>query len=343
MKMTKKMLVFSISLMAIFCLTQFTFTADASNKLNLKLQTHLIPADTDRVLKAYVEAVEALSGGQIKIKLFSGSTLVPMKDVLEGTGKGVIDMAMIAEGYWHKLIPVSEIAGMPFSFKNISEAKDFMVNRGFGDLLKEGYAKFNVYHIPYETYPVGLMTNKPINTVEDFKGMKLRAYGVMAEWLTEMGASTTYIPGGELYTALATGVVDGCHWGDAGPMYIMKFHEVLKNYMIPEPIMGAWNNLIVNMDLWKKLTPVQQKILEVSAMAMGSSLSTDNTRVLAETSLSKMVSDWNVKVNVVSDSEIEKMKAAAGVVWDKIAAKDPVNAKAIGMMKDYLKELGYIK
>jgi TRAP-type C4-dicarboxylate transport system substrate-binding protein len=342
MKMTKRFLVFALSLMMIFSVSQPAFAAGAK-KMTLKLQTHLIPADTKRVLQDYVDAVEALSGGQIKIKLFGGSSILPMKEVLSGVGNGVIDMAMIAEGYWHKLIPVSEVAGMPFSFKNISEAKDFMFKRGFGDLLKAGYAKHNVYHMAYETYPVGLMTNKPINSVADFKGMKLRAYGVMAEWLTQMGASTTYIPGGELYTALATGVVDGCHWGDAGPMYIMKFHEVLKNYMIPEPIMGAWNNLIVNMDLWKKLTPVQQHILEVSAMAMGSSLSTDSTRILAETSLSKMASDWKVKVNNVSDVEIEKMKAAAKVVWDKTAAKDPVNAKAIGMMKDYLKELGHIQ
>jgi TRAP-type C4-dicarboxylate transport system substrate-binding protein len=218
-----------------------------------------------------------------------------------------------------------------------------MYDRGFADILKQEYAKHNVYHMPYETYPVGLMTNKPIKKIDDIKGMKLRAYGVMAEWLTQMGASTTYIPGGELYTALATGVVDGAHWGDAGPMYIMKFHEVLKNYMLPEPIMGAWNNLIINMDVWKKLTPEQQRIIETAAEALGSSRSTDSTRILAETSLAKMVSDWNVKVNTVPESEVEKMKAAAMEVWDKTAKKDPLNAKVINMMKDFLKELGYIK
>ena len=291
----------------------------------------------------FVKTVNELSGGEIKIKLFAGSSIIPMKEVLDGVGTGSIKMAMIAEGYWHKIIPVSEVAGLPFMFQNISEAKTFMYDRGFADILKQEYAKHNVHHMPYETYPVGLMTNKPINKIDDIKGMKLRAYGVMAEWLTQMGASTTYIPGGELYTALATGVVDGAHWGDAGPMYIMKFHEVLKNYMLPEPIMGAWNNLIVNMDVWKKLTPAQQKMIETAAMAMGSSRSTDSTRILAETSLSKMVSKWNVKVNTLPEAEVEKMKAAAIVVWDKTAKKNPLNAKVINMMKDFLKELGYIK
>lgn len=317
--------------------------ADAPKKLTLKLQAHLIPDDTKRTMAAFADAVSAMSDGQIEIKLFGVGAIVPMQDVLNAVGARALDMALIAEGYWHKLIPVSEVAGLPFAFRDNAEAQQFMFRRGFGDMLKEGYAKHNVYHIPYETYPVTIMTKKPIVTAEDFKGMKIRGYGVMAEWLNAMGASTTFIPGGELYTALATGVVDGTHWGDAGPMYIMKFHEVLKNYMMPEPIMGGWNNLIINMDLWKGLTPVQQKIIETAAMGMGDFSSTVNTRVLSKTSLNKMVSDWGVKVNTVNDAEVAKMTKAAMEVWDKVAKKDPMNAKAIALQNDFLKELGHIK
>ena len=262
-----------------------------------------------------------------------------MKEVLEAVGNGALQMAEIAEGYWHEKIPVSEVAGMPFAFRTISEAKFFMLKKGFGDLLKQEYAKHNVYHIPYEPFPVGLMTNKAVKTAEDLKGLKLRAYGVMAQWLTEMGASTTYIPGGELYTALSTGVVDGAHWGDAGPMYIMKFQEVLKNYMLPEPIMGSWNNLIINMDVWNSMTPAQQQIIEVAAMAMGNNLSTDDTRIISEVALQKMATEWNVNINTIPPAELDKMQQAASKVWDKMAQKDPVSAKAIGMMKDFLKEV----
>ncbi len=343
MRMMKRCAATLIGIMMAFGAAGFSSAGDAPKPLVLKLQTHLIPSDTKRTMQGFVDAVEAMSNGQIKIKLFGGSSIVPMKEVLNTVGSGALDMALVAEGYWNKLIPVSEVAGLPFAFRNIWEAEYFMYNLGLADMLKKGYAKFNVYHLPYEAYPVGLMSKKPLLTVEDFKGQKFRAYGVMAEWLNQLGASTTYIPGGELYTALATGVVDGAHWGDAGPMYIMKFQEVLKNYMMPEPIMGGWNNLIINMDLWKRLTPVQQKIIETAAMGMGSFYSTDNTRIIAETSLRKMVSEWNVKVNTVPDAEVKKMTDAAMIVWDKVAQKDPENAKAIEKMKVFLKELGYIK
>jgi len=336
----------TLALVALMLLGMTTLgsAADAPKKMTLKLQTHLIPSDSDRVLGKFVTTVGELTDGQITIKLFPTNSIVPMGEVLDSVGSGAIEMAMIAEGYWHKLIPVSELAGgLPFAFRDISEAQHFMFDKGFGDLLKDGYAKHNVYHIPYEAYPVGLMTKNPVKKVEDLKGMKLRAYGVMSEWLTKLGATTTYIPGGELYTALATGVVDGAHWGDAGPMYVMKFHEVLKNYMKPEPIVGSWNNLIINMDIWKSLTPLQQKAIETAAMACGDFRSTENTRVLAQTSLNKMETEWGVKVNTLGPADIAAMTEAAKLVWEETAKKDPVNAKAVGMMKDFLRELGYLK
>ncbi len=313
-------------------------------KSKLKLQTHLIADDTKRVMSKFAESIAAMSGGQIEITLFPVGALVPMKDVLEAVGKGALDIALIAEGYWFKTVPVTEIAqGLPFSFRSLEEAKYFMFRKGLIDLVREDYAKHNVYFIPYETYPVGLMTKKPVRKMEDLKGMKLRAYGIMADWLTKMGVSPVFIPGGELYTALATGVVEGAHWGDAGPMYIMKLHEVLKNYMIPEPVQGAWNNLIVNGDLWKKLTPEQKAIIETAAMGCGTFYSYNETRLLSKRSLNDMVSRWGVKTNTLPEDEIEKMMRVSMVMWDDLAKKSPTNAKAISMLKDFLKELGYIK
>ena len=338
MRITKKWLVIIIGVMMVFGLAGMA----SAKSITLKLQSHLPPGDTHRSLDRFVNTVNEMSNGEIKIKLFPGSSIVPMKELLDSVGAGAIEIGYVAEGYWHKLIPVSEVAGLPFAFRNLWEAYDFMYNQGLAEALNKEYAKFNVYHLPYESYPVGIMSKKPIESAADFKGMKIRAYGVMAEWLTELGASTTYIPGGELYTALATGVVDGLHWGDAGPMYIMKFHEVLKNYMQPEPIQGAWNNLMINMDVWKKLTPKQQEIIKAAAMGEGYRATT-NTRMLAETSLKKMVSDWKVKVNTLSPGEVDKMTEAAQKVWDKVAKKDPLNAKMIDKMKTFLKELGYIK
>jgi TRAP-type C4-dicarboxylate transport system substrate-binding protein len=310
-------------------------------KFKLRLQSHLIPDDAKRGLNRYAEAVKAMSGGAIEISIFGVGAIVPMKETLEAVSSGTLDIAMYPEGFWYKTIPVSWVGqGIPFVFRDLEEAKYFMLKKGYLDLLREGYAKHNVHVIPYEAFTIGLMTKQPVNKAEDLKGMKLRAYGTMADWLGKLGASTVVIPGGELYTALATGVVSGAHWGDAGPMYIMKFHEVLKNYMKPEPAIGSWNNLIVNADLWKKFTPEQKAMMETTGIGCGL-MASNETRVICTKSLNDMVNKWQVKVSAPPEEEIQKMRKASLEMQAEVAPKDGLGAKAMALLSEYMKELGY--
>jgi TRAP-type C4-dicarboxylate transport system substrate-binding protein len=311
-------------------------------KLKLRLQTHLIPDDTKRVLTKFAEAVNVMSQGSVEVSLFGVGAIVPMKETLDAVGNGTLDMAMYPEGFWYKTIPVSEVGmGIPFVFRDLEEAKYFMLRRGYLDLLREAYAKHNVHVVPYEPFSIGLMTKQPVNKAEDLKGMKLRAYGTMADWLGKLGASTVVIPGGELYTALATGVVSGAHWGDAGPMYIMKFHEVLKNYMKPEPAIGSWNNLLVNTGVWKKLTPEQRAVIETAALGCGTAWAFNDTRITGLRSLNDMVNKWQVKVNTLPEEELQKMRKASLALQEEMAKKDALSAKAVALLREYMKEMGY--
>lgn len=326
----------------VFFLAGLCHAAEAP-KLKLKMQTFQLPDETKRNFAKFIELVKGLSNGQIEITLFPVGALVPAKEMLDAASKGSLDMAQVVEGYFVKVVPVSEIAaGIPFLFRDLDESKIFMWDKGFAQLLREGYAKQNLYHIPWETYPVGLMTKKPVKVVDDLKKMKVRSHGTMAELLGRAGASAVFIPGGELYTALATGVVDGGHWGDAGPMFAMKFHEVLKNYMVPEPIQGAWNSLVINMDLWKKITPEQRAIIEAAALA-GGEWSYNSTRYMGKIRLREMQEKWNVNVIALPEAEQEKMRKYSLEYQNELAKKDPLCAKGISMVRAFMKELGYEK
>ncbi|MBN2031671.1 MAG: TRAP transporter substrate-binding protein DctP [Deltaproteobacteria bacterium] len=343
MKKGRFVLATGLIVLLVLGMTGLSLAAEQA-KFKLRLQSHLIPDDAKRGLNRYAEAVKAMSGGAIEISIFGAGAIVPVKETLQAAGTGTLDIVMYPEGFWYKTIPVSWVGmGIPFVFRDLEEAKYFMLKKGYLELLREGYAKHNVHVIPYEPFSIGLMTKQPVNKAEDLKGMKLRAYGTMADWLGKLGASTVVIPGGELYTALATGVVSGAHWGDAGPMYIMKFHEVLKNYMRPEPAIGSWNNLIVNADLWKKFTPEQKAIMETTGIGCGL-MASNETRVICTKSLNDMVNNWQVKVNIPSEEELEKMRKPSLELQEHMAAtKDPLTVKAMGLLRDYMKELGYEK
>lgn len=303
------------------------------------------PEQMHRSLDKFVQEVSEMSGGKIKIKLFPVGTLVPMSQIMESVTNRVVDIASVPEGYWHKSVPVSIIGqGLPFAFKDNMESNYFMYHKGFVDLLRKGYEKQNIYVIPYEPYNTGLMTKRPVEKAADLKGMKLRGFGTMQKWLSNMGASTAAISGAELYTSLATGVVEGAHWGDAYPMYEMKFQEVLKNYMVPEPIIGSWNSLWINMDVWKKMTDEQKAIIESAARSAGGVHGFNDTRIRTKMALKDMQTKWGVHVNTIPEAEQEKMRAAGKKVWDEIAAnKDPLCKQAIDMLYSFLDEIAQVK
>lgn len=317
----------------------------ASKTINLRMQSHTPPEQAHRTFDAFVQEVSDMSGGTIKVTLYPVGALVPMKQILESVGNRVVDMATVPEGFWHKNVPVSIIgAGLPFAFKDNMESNYFMFHKGYLKLLRKGYEKQNIYVIPFEPYNTGLMTKKPVLKAEDLGGMKLRSFGTMQKWLTNMGASTVSISGAELYTSLATGVVEGGHWGDAFPMYEMKFHEVVKNYMIPEPIIGSWNSLWINMDVWKSLTKEQQAIIESAALSAGGVLTYNDTRTRTKIALKDMQENWGVNVNVLPDEEVVKMRKAAMKVWDEIGQDpDPLCKQAIDLLYEFLNEIGQVK
>lgn len=316
-----------------------------SGIVRLRMQSHSPPEQANRCYLKFIQQVSDMSGGKIKITLFPVNALVPTKLLLEAVGNRVVDMATVPEGFWHKSVPVSIIGqGLPFAFKDNMESIYFMYHKGFVELLRKAYKKQNIYVIPYESYNTGLMTKKPIRKAEDFKGLKLRAFGTMQKWLSNMGASTVSISGGELYTSLATGVVEGAHWGDAFPMYEMKFHEVLKNYMIREPIIGSWNSIWINMDVWKKLTKEHRAIIESAALSVGGVYTHNDTGVRTKMALKKMQVNWGVSANVVPNSEVLKMRKAAMKVWDEIANEgDPLSKEAINLLYDFLNDVGRVK
>jgi TRAP-type C4-dicarboxylate transport system substrate-binding protein len=124
-------------------------------------------------------------------------------------------------------------------------------------------------------------------------------------------------------------------------MFEMKFHEVLKNYMQPEPIIGSWNTLWVNMDVWKGLSDGQRNILETAALSAGGILTFNDTRARTKMALYEMQKNWAVAANGLPAAEIEKMRAAAMQVWDEIAEdKDPLCKEAIDLLYEFLDELG---
>ena len=95
--------------------------------------------------------------------------------------------------------------------------------------------KFGVIAFPCGIRPPEAFahSHKPIRTLDDFKGLKMRTVGAWAQILPGLGASVVSLPGGEVYQALERKVIDATEWATPGENVISGFHEIAKYIIVP--------------------------------------------------------------------------------------------------------------
>jgi TRAP-type mannitol/chloroaromatic compound transport system substrate-binding protein len=329
-----------------FCLagTAFAQQPSAQKVIKWKFQSHWPSGSTSfKPLKDFFDKeLTKLTDGRLQITLYPAAALVPTKEIFDSTRKGTIDGATASPIYWMGIIPITAIASnCPMTFQEPWEGLYFHYIMGFEDMMKEAHAKFNILYYTEKIYPTALISKKPIRKIEDFKGMKIRSSGAIASFLKDLGAATNLIPGEELFLALQTGVVEAAHWGAAGGALSMKFCEVAKYYIQPNLAMAGTDVIVINKEAFNALPKDLQATLDLAL----------RERVWRRTheyimdevdALNTMKRDYKVTVNTLPKEDQKKMVKVAMKQWDLAAGKDAPSAKAAGMLKEFLKKLGYI-
>ncbi len=344
--MQKKVLLFFLcTLVSLLFISSIVLAQPAGQKVfKWRFQSHWPAASASfKPLKDFFEQkVTKLTEGRLQITLYPAAALVPTKEIFDSCRKGTIEGATASPAYWMTIIPLAAVSGnCPMTFRTAKEGLHFHFNMGFEDMLKEAHLKHNILYYTEKIYPTAMIGKKPINKIEDFKGYKIRSSGAIADMLRELGASTSLIPGEEIYLALQTGVIDGTHWGAAQGALTMKFCEVAKYYIQPDLAMSGTDVIIINKDAFDSLPKDMQTKLDAALKERV--VERTNEYTLDEIkALEIMKKDYKVTVCTLPPADQKKMMAAAIKQWDKVAAKDAMAAKAIAMLKEYLKKLGHI-
>ncbi len=291
----------------------------------------------------FVRYVEKASNGRIKIQMFAGGQLVPNDQMLDACAEGTLDLAGGAGGYWSELIPVAAIeGGLPYALRTCTDVNTFFYQRGFLELCRKAYAKQGVYYLgPQMVDFAYMMADQPVRTLDDLKKLKFRAVPNIGKMLGKAGVSAVYMNAEEVYMAISTGTLDGVIYGGAVAADSMSFQEVAPYYMTP-PISPAIQDLIIGMKTWKSLPEDLQNVLEIATQAQNMYLQTINWDLEFQTR-QEMIQKDGLKVVKMSDDLIDTLTGHAKVLWDDVAKKDETAAEGIRMLKDYLREVGYIK
>ncbi|MEO1194011.1 MAG: TRAP transporter substrate-binding protein [Pseudomonadota bacterium] len=219
----------------------------------------------------YVKFVEAMTDGQITIKLSAAGELVGPFEVFDAVGSGAADIyhapSLFLFSKWQAAAFFSVI---PFGL-TATEQCAWMYHGGGQELQNEAYAQlFNLkaYTCGQTGVQMAGWFNKEVNSLEDFRGVTMRIPGLGGEVMRRAGASAVMIAPQEIFQSLQTGAIDAtelcCAWLDAGN----GFHQHAKYYYTPgwqEP--NTAGEIGINLELFEELSPQHQAVMEHAAQA----------------------------------------------------------------------------
>jgi len=176
--------------------------------------------------------VEEMSNGQMKITVYGAGEQVPAFGVFDAVSSGSHQMGHSGGYFWKGKAPAAQFfTGVPFGLT--ADEINAWTNRGGGlELWREVYEPFNIYPIPAGNTGTQMFGwfNKEINSLDDIKGLKMRIPGIGGEVLKRAGGIPVTLPGGELFTALQTGVIDATEWVGPYNDLTFGFHQAAKYY-----------------------------------------------------------------------------------------------------------------
>jgi TRAP-type mannitol/chloroaromatic compound transport system substrate-binding protein len=300
------------------------------------------PSYADSLL-VIVEDVKKNTNGRLIIEPFPARSLVPSKEVFNAVKRGVLPMGQSSPAYMRDQIPIANFAaGLPYSFKEVWEAAYFHKRLGFEQMMKDEAAKHGLAYYTDKVYPTELVLKKPVKSFDDFKGLKIRSSGALKVYFTSIGAAAAYITGAEVYPSLASGVVDAAHWGAAQGANKMGFYDIAKYHMKPAFNIAGTDAWIVNKKALNKLPKDIRDIFE-NTMEKHFWMRTNQYIFQESTTLAMVQKEKNVKVITLPPAEQEKMTQAAMAFWEEVGKKGPEAAKALKIMKDFLRKMGHIQ
>ena len=261
------MKVLKTTLAALLATAALAGAASAECEITLRSSdTHPDGYPTVEGVKAMAAEVKEKTQGRICIEVFPSSQLGEEKDTIEQTQFGVIDMVRASFGSFNDIVPVTQTLSLPYLFTS-PEHQHAVMDGPIGEEIAEDFAERDLIALAY--YDGGARnfynSQKPIQTVEDLKGMKFRVMqnDVFVDMMAALGANATPMPYGEVYSSIQTGVIDGAEnnfpsYDSSGHAEVAKYFTLDQHLMVPELV-------AVSKATWDKLSPEDQEIMRTAA------------------------------------------------------------------------------
>lgn len=290
--------------------------------------THPDGYPTVEGVKYFGELIKERTAGRYSVEVYHSAQLGEEKDTIEQVRSGVIELNRVSMAPFNGTVKESIVPALPYVFRSEDHMHKVM-DGAIGEQIAKAFEGAGLVVLAY--YDAGARSfynsKKPINTVEDMKGMKFRVIqsDIFVDMTNALGANATPMPYGEVYSSIETGVIDGAEnnypsYDTAKHVEVAKFYSLDEHTILPEVF-------VMNKVAFDKLTPEDQALFK---QAGKDSIAKQRELWAAKTAESKA----NVEKIGAQINEVEKQGFidAMKPVYDKHIT-DPVLQKMVEDVK----------
>ena len=261
-----------------------------------------------------------MSDGRIQVTYYAANERVKAFDSFDEVGSGNAQMYHGAEYYWKGKHPGwAYFTSVPFGL-TYTEMNAWIRFGGGQELWDELGADYGLKGLMCGNTGVqmGGWFRKEMNSVDDFKGLKMRMPGLGGDVFAKLGGSPVSLPGGQIYENLISGSIDATEWVGPWNDELMKFYEAAKYYYYPgmhEP--GAMLACGMNKTWWDGLSKSDQLMIE-AASSMENDVMMSEYNAKNGAALKRLVNDQGVKLRQFNDDIYDGFAEASEEVFAEV-------------------------
>jgi len=212
--------------------------------------------------------VGELSGGRLTIEPFPAGAIVSYNEAFEAVRNGMFEIDGSSGYASGKDIAFDLVAAPSVLYEDFMQRRIWYYRQGGKELTEELYRNWGLHCIGIHGWgDESLVFKNPVSTLEDFKGLKIRApEGDVANLMKQLGANVATIPGPDVYLALSTGVIDAADWGSPSMNMSKGFFEVANYFSLPGYHSCGFSPFYMNGDAYDSLPADLQAILTSTAV-----------------------------------------------------------------------------
>ena len=324
----KKYVLFLFVLVLMFSLSCPAFGQE--KVINWRVQSMCAAGDfgfqgADRFAKLVTEA----SGGRLQVKAFTAGAITPAGKEFEGMMAGSVEAAHVSPGWAIGYVPAGVFFTSCVGGLTGTQFMMWLDAEGVA-IAKERYRPIGVEFIEQlSIHPteVWAHSNKPLNSVADIKGLKIRMGTTALNSIFEkMDAAPVFLPGGEIYEAMQRGIIDAFEYITPSLNWGMGFQEVSKYmYLGVSRSPSDAQSLFVNKKKWDELPDDLKRIVEMAAHKVSRQFFTEE--LLMDSEAIEKFRDYGTIVENIPVEIEDLLYEKAYEYYQEESAKDPVYAE----------------